>query len=155
MSDIESAFLEVECSLPGSNWQIVRDGAAGNAYVEILPGLNSTDTRPFGAENMIRVPFSVSRHGTWYIFARVNGPSPDDDSFWIRVNNGPFTPANGLGTNGWQWVPLTEAELPAGNHTLTVTYREDGAQLDRINVTSFIYGPDEAGDGPSINACRL
>jgi hypothetical protein len=155
MSDVESTFLEVECTLPGSNWQIIRDGAAGNAYVEILPGMNSTNTRPRGAANMITVPFSVSRHGTWHIFAHVNGPSADDDSFWVRINDEPFTPANGLATNGWQWVPLIQADLRAGNHTLTITYREDGAQLDRINVTSFIYGPNEAGDGESINSCSL
>src|SRR5690606_36929546 len=61
---------------------------------------------------------------------------------------------NGLGSVGWQWVDLTKFGLPsaltAGDHTLRITYREDGATLDKIAITNFIYGPYELGtDAPT------
>jgi hypothetical protein len=91
----------------------------------------------------------------YYLFARVNCPSANDDSYYMKIDDGPFVTVNGLGTVGWQWYPLTKfwsavgqtTELTAGDHTLTITYREDGALLDKICITSYIYGPYELG-GP-------
>src|SRR5690606_1250653 len=127
----ESIFLETECGNRGANWQLVRDAAASNgAYLTIRRGLNSTNAAPTDSESALTIPFSVSRAGRYYLFGRVDGPTADDDSIYVKVDDGELTVANGLGTVGWQWVPVTSADLDAGDHTLTVTYREDGLLLD-------------------------
>jgi hypothetical protein len=39
------------------------------------------------------------------------------------------------------------------NRSRQLTYREDGVLLDRLNVTTFEYGPDELGQVPAATAC--
>lgn len=155
---IESRFYEAECAQRGADWQLVRDPAASNgAYVTIRPGLNSTDTAPTGTDSTLAIPFAVDSARDFHLFGRVFAPSADDDSIWIRFDDGEFVVANGLGTVGWQWVPIASAELAAGPHTLTISYREDGALIDKLNITSHAYGPDETGDAAAaaVNACSL
>ena len=53
---------------------------------------------------------------------------------------------NGLGTSGWEWKRLTNVTLSAGDHTLTIGYREDGAQLDKISISNYPYAPQGMGD---------
>jgi len=89
----------------------------------------------------LTIPFKVTRDSKYYLFARVNCPSADDDSFWMKVDDGKFAQANGLGTTDWQWVKLTDMKLKPGEHSLAIAYREDGALLDRIAVTTYPFGP--------------
>ena len=49
--------------------------------------------------------------------------------------------ANGLRTSGWEWVKLDAMELKPGKHTLTMAYREDGAVIDKITITTYPFGP--------------
>ena len=93
----------------------------------------------------MQIPFTVSQNSKYYLFARVNCPSADDDSFWVKIDDGEFKAANGLRTTGWDWVQLANTELKAGEHTLTLTYREDGAWIDKIGITTYVYGPTELG----------
>lgn len=156
MSAIESVFLETECGIRGGDWELVRDEAASNgAYVTIRAGLNSTNEAPSGEATTVTIPFSVDGGKRYYLFGRVFAPSADDDSIYLKFDDGEYQVANGLGTVGWQWVPITDTELAAGEHTLTITYREDGALLDKLNLTSFQYGPEEAGESNAENICSL
>jgi len=77
------------------------------------------------------------------VFALANGPTPQDDSAWWKLDDEDFAQANGMGTVGWQWVKLGRRDLTAGEHTITITYREDGLMLDKVAVSSFAYGPEE------------
>jgi (4-O-methyl)-D-glucuronate---lignin esterase len=155
-TNVESLFLETECAMHGSDWEIVRaDEASNGAYATIRAGLNSTNSPPAGSESTLRIPFTVSNDEAYYVFARVNGPTVDDDSVYLKIDDGEFIVANGLGTVGWQWVPMTSADLRAGDHMLTITYREDGLLLDKLNITSFAYGPMELGEQESSNSCSI
>jgi hypothetical protein len=87
----------------------------------------------------------VGRDAKFYVFARVHCPTADDDSFWVKIDDGEFVMANGLRTTGWEWVSLTGADLTAGEHTLTLAYREDGASIDKIGVTTYVYCPEGLG----------
>ena len=154
--NVESIFLEAECAARGPDWEAVRDAAASNgAYATIRAGLNSTDAAPAGNAGEFRLAFTTDRGGTWYLFGRVNGPSADDDSIYVKFDDGEFAVANGLGTVGWQWVPVARAELVAGDHVLTITYREDGLKIDKLNVTSFEYGPTELGEDEAVGLCSI
>ncbi len=153
-SNIASSFYEVECGTRGSDWVTHHDNEASNgAYVAIRDGLNSTADAPENAKGILTIPFSVARTDTYYVFGRVNCASADDDSFWIKVDNADFNPANGLRTTGWDWVKMDKLTLTKGNHTLTIGYREDGAQLDKIGITTYLYGPSDRGE-KAVNHCE-
>ena len=109
-------------------------------------GLNSTNAAPTGTESAFQFPFTVSSDAKYYVFARVNCPSADDDSVWVKFDDGEFVTANGLRTVGWDWVQLTNSQLKPGEHTLTIAYREDGALLDKIGITTYVFGPTGLGE---------
>lgn len=141
-SNIESSYYEIESATYGSNWLIVKsDEASNGAYATIKGGQNSTDRASSAPENTITVPITVGRADRYYVFGRLNCPSADDDSFWIKIDDQPFEVANGLRTTGWDWVKMSTVDLTKGSHTLTLTHREDGAQIDKVAFTTYIFGP--------------
>ena len=144
-SNIESSFYEIESATYGSNWLIVKsDEASNGAYATIKSGQNSTDRASPAAENTITVPITAGRTDRYYLFGRLNCPSADDDSFWIKIDDQPFEVANGLRTTGWDWVKMTTVDLTKGSHTLTLTHREDGALIDKVAITTYLFGPHGA-----------
>jgi hypothetical protein len=96
------------------------------------------------------IPFTVSRAGLYNFLAKVNGADGTHDSYWVKVDNGTFVSANGFAGAGWQWGRLTNARLDAGKHTLIITYREGGAKLDKVLITtsnaSTIVSPEATGN---------
>jgi hypothetical protein len=131
-------WLEAECGIAGAKWDIVQDPTASKgAYVSIKPGFNSTGSAPPDIDsNRIVIPFTIDSAGSYNILARVIGATANDDSYWVKVDNGAFVSANGLAGTNWTWGRLTITMLAAGQHTLTITYREDGAKLDKILITN-------------------
>ncbi len=141
---IETVYHEIEDGSRGSDWIELSDASAsGGKYLTIRSGLNSSNAAPTKSESMVQLPFKVSQQATFYLFARVKCPTADDDSFWIKIDDQKFVAANGLRTSEWDWVKLTKADLSAGEHMLTITYREDGAMIDKIGVTTHPYGPSD------------
>lgn len=130
-------WMEAECATVGSNWQILPDTAASNGSYVVVNGLNSTTAAPAGAAASVVLPFTIDSAAPYNIVARLNCPTANDDSYWVKIDNGSFTSLNGLGTSGWQWLKLfTSVNLSVGQHTLTIAYREDGAKLDKILITT-------------------
>lgn len=157
-------WLEAECGAVGANWDIVQDATASKgAYVTIKPGFNSTGAAPRDVDsNKIVIPFTIDVAGTYHFLARFIGPSATDDSYWVKIDNGAFVSANGLAGMDWTWGRMTIAALTPGQHTLTITYREDGAKLDKILITTSnrsIIDPEfpgvNCGGPPVINAGQV
>lgn len=147
-------WLEAECGSVGSLWNKPSDATASNSqYVTIQPGNNSTATAPTNTAGHITFPLSVAQTGTYRLFARVLGPTPNDDSFWVRVDGGSWVMWNNWFTTAWTWRQFPNTfNLGAGSHTLTFAFREDGARLDKINVTTSTTAP--TGTGPAAsNLC--
>jgi len=143
-------WLEAECGAVGSNWEVGKDTkASGGAYVIIKSGMNSPNAAPKDSlANQVVIPFTIEKEGAYNILAKCIGPNPEDDSYWIKVDDGPFETANGLAGSDWQWGRLTFASLKPGTHKLTITYREDGAKLDKILITTSnasMIGTEENG----------
>lgn len=152
---VESVYFEAECANIGSDWQILKNKAASNrAYTTVKAGLNSSATAPTGTGGTITISFTVKKDTTFHIFGRVNCVSSEGDSFWVKLDEGQYTMANGLNTKGWQWLAFTNAKLKAGTHTLTIAYREPGALLDKIAITNFKFGPEKLGDKKALNLCK-
>jgi hypothetical protein len=129
-------WMEPECATVGSDWQIVTDTAASNGKYVVVNGLNSTAAAPAGATGSIVLPFTIDSAANYNVMARLNCPSANDDSYWIKFDNGAFVTVNNLATAGWMWMRLSSANLTVGQHTLTIAYREDGAQLDKVLLTT-------------------
>ena len=140
--NIETFTFEAESTTHGSDWRILSDSqASGGKYLTINPSLDSPQTVPSGDDGRLTIPFKATKDAKYYVFARAKCPSADDDSFWLKIDDGKFTAANGLGTKGWEWVKLTAIKLQPGEHSLTITYRENGALLDTIGITTYPFGP--------------
>jgi O-glycosyl hydrolase len=144
-------WLEAECASVGTLWNLLTDANASNArYVTIGAGNNSTTVAPTDTTGYIDFPFSLDEEGTYYLFARVLCPTPNDDSYWVRMDGGSWVMWNNLTTTSWAWLqfPIT-FDLSAGNHTLTFAYREDGALLDKINLSTSSTIPIGLGEPAS------
>ncbi len=145
-------WFEAECASPGENWDIKTNADASNGYyVTAKPGIESL-TKAAGNEGTLVFPFTVDTAGNFNFYARLNCPTADDDSFWIKLDNGAFSIFNGLVTNGWEWIKLTDFFLNTGSHKITMTYREDGAKLDKISLINGANPPVGKG-GTATNSC--
>lgn len=150
-SDTVTMTYEAECGTVGPAWDIVADAQASHGkYVTAKPGVQSIATAPAGITNFIAIPFKLAAKGNFAVFARLNCPSPDDDSFWVKLDDAGFAMFNNLGTSGWHWKSLGNYALTAGPHTLTVGYREDGAKLDKISISDYPVAPNGMGKAAEI-----
>lgn len=152
-TDTEAVYLEPECAASiGENWDIIADtDASDGSYIMVKAGIQSL-AEAAGSEGSVELSFSVETAGNFNIYARLNCPSADDDSYWIKMDDGAFVMVNGLATSAWQWMNLNNYDLTAGAHTLTITYREDGAKLDKICISNYTDSPQGMGNDAE-NAC--
>jgi hypothetical protein len=148
-----SVWMEAECGEVGENWQILDDDLASNGkYVTVMAGTQSLDSAPATREGLIELDFNLDAGGDYALFARINAPTYDDDSFWVDMDNGGYTMFNGLVTDGWEWIRLTDYSLQQGDHTLKIGYREDGALLDKVVIQNYDEAPEGMGE-EAINIC--
>lgn len=148
-------LLEAECAEVGSTWLTEADENASNGYyVTVTPGVESLSAAPTGAENLIVIPVDVDESGVLSVYARINGASADDDSFWFQVEDEGFTLYNGLVTDGWQWIKFDDYTFRRGDRTLTIGFREDGAKLDKIAISNFDAAPEGTG-AEAQNICTI
>ncbi len=142
----EEVWIEAECATVGAAWNVRLDTLASNeGYAEPKPGLNSTKEAPSDSETIISFPFTVTSDTSFYLYGLVNCPTTHD-SYWVKMDDEPFVGVYSLGTIGWQWKEFTKFELTAGDHTLNIAYREEGAKLDKICISTFHYPPGKWGE---------
>ncbi len=147
IGDSQMIYFEPECAKTGENWNRVKDAGASNGYyVTVRPDIESVAAAPGDSEDHIVITFTADKDATYCLFGRMNCPTADDDSYWIKMDDGQFAMANGLGTSGWQWERITRHRLTAGEHTLTIAYRENGAKLDKICISDYGYAPEGMGE---------
>jgi lysophospholipase L1-like esterase len=148
-------YFEPECAFVGGDWDILSDSQASNGkYVTVKPGVQSLNSAPTDSASYIIIPFAVDSAGNYSVFARLNDPTYDDDSYWVKMDDGVFTMYNGLVTNGWEWLKYNDFVLTAGEHKLIIAYREDGAKLDKICITNSGIAPTGLGEDAE-NLCDL
>jgi len=90
-ANVETVAFEPEAATVGSSWRAVEDKEASNGrYVEVKPGTEAIDEAPDGSEGAVFIPFALEKGGVYMVFARLNCPTADDDSFWGKVDDGEF-----------------------------------------------------------------
>jgi hypothetical protein len=137
-------YLEAEAATITGTMQITSDDQAyGGYYVRTTMPNEGTATWTF----------NVATAGTYYVWARVQALTGDNDSYFVDLPGAGEDIYDDVGTNWgpqWQWsilngrggtgVPLTvdprTMSLVAGSNTVEFKGREFDARVDRILVTN-------------------
>ena len=139
---IEAEDLPTEAA--GTAFQLGADATASKG--KYLKTVTQTINTPTDSVYIVAAHFTVSTADTYYIYGRVMCPSWDDDSYFVSVDgalNSNFV--NGLQTASWDWKELYHGNLKAGEHTLYIGSREDGACLDKLCITTNPEAPSGMG----------
>ena len=92
--------------------------------------------------------FAVKQPGPYHLFAQVAAPTDNDDSFFLRLDGGPWQTWNDIQpTRSLAWREQGVHQLSAGPHTLQLANREDGAAVGAIRLTPRS-SPERPGDSP-------
>ena len=149
----EAAYTEPECGIVGENWLIKEGPSASNGgYVKSPEGIGSISQAPTDNASIIEMNFSVSKDTTYYIYGRFNNTTTDNDSYWMKVDDGGFELFDNLTTTSWQWLELKSLDLTAGEHTISVAIAEDGAMLDKLVIKNSEITPVSVGEEAN-NVC--
>ena len=149
-------WLEAECALVGDRWSTENSSAAANGSYVVVKDRTSLSAPPTNtAANQVRFTVNATQAGNYNLFALVNAPSGDHNSFWVRVNGNSWVAWNrniSTGT-GWKWNLMGDLKpsLRAGTNTIDFAFREDGTKLDRIHLN--LDGVTPIGQGPAANNC--
>ena len=139
---IEAEDLPTEAA--GTAFQLDEDATASKG--KYLQTVTQTINTPTDSVYILAAHFTAPTADTYYIYGRVMCPSWDDDSYFVSVDgalNSNFV--NGLQTASWDWKELYHGNLKAGEHTLYIGSREDGACLDKLCITTNPEAPSGMG----------
>jgi len=150
----ESFWFEAERFVTptvGINFNVVTNVLASNEkYITVQAGVQALVTAPSVSTGQISIPFTATKDTTYNLYTRINCPTADDNSFWLKLDNGGFVAVDGLTTSGWAWIKITSFFLTKGQHKITIGYREDGAMLDKICISSYGTPPTGFGEKDAI-----
>lgn len=154
-------WLEAECTEVGSNWEQPTDAAASNGqFLTVKAGTQATASPSDDVADHLVYNFHIAESGNYKVWGRLKAPTYDDDSFWIKMNNGEWINWNGLAVKtNWEWMAVFSGSaenhviypLDTGWHTLTVCFREDGASIDKFYLTNT--GNQPSGMGEDASNC--
>ena len=153
----DNIWIEAECGVIGRSWVSVQNKGASNKEYIYLPnkGLNYR-TPPTEAKFIANYDFYIKNSGSHSVYFRYQSSTAEDDSFWVRIDNGNWIQFNNLKKkSNFLWEELHDSqnsdrivklELEKGKHTIEVGIREDGTKLDKIFITSTNTVPSGFGD---------
>jgi hypothetical protein len=125
-----TSFIEAEAySKMTGNWAVTADSrASGGSYISTANGSGNTSSTSL-AYNV-----NVVNGGTFYIYLLSTGPDGSSDSFYLAVDSGSKSTVV-TGSDGvWLWKRGSSVSMPAGNHTIYIRVREDGAIVDKLSI---------------------
>jgi len=80
-----------------------------------------------------KITFNVATSGNYVFWGRAKWKDDCGDSFYIKVDSGSKQVFGEQGREGkWEWFKGPKFNLSAGDHTLYIYGREDGAFLDKV-----------------------
>jgi hypothetical protein len=153
-----SVFEAEDADLIGSGWRTYRDVASsGGTHIGSNVGDGSNTNAAPGTDWVLRYDFTAEA-GVYKIVTRVIAPTVDEDSFWVRIVDAESQTHEHPGQLGTGWVRFNDIApgtqgiwdevhssdhsgeivnwtLAAGNYTLEIAKREDGASIDAILIT--------------------
>ncbi|MBN1951717.1 MAG: hypothetical protein JW801_10975 [Bacteroidales bacterium] len=155
-------WLEAECGIVGSTWEINKNAQASHGYYVNTPaGTESTAAASSDTADHLIFNFHIEEAGPYKVWGRVIAPTANDDSFWVLMDEDTvWVGWNGIvGGSDWHWDdvhdwnnenPVTW-QLDTGWHKLSVCYREDGTLLDKLYISNT--GSTPEGPGVEDTTC--
>jgi hypothetical protein len=135
----QSHFLSVTPAMVTNEW-----GSVGAPA-----GMESLSAPP--AHGRARFDFEVAASAKVRLWAITAAPNKDQDSFWVRLDDGPWIKWNNIANGGCDDVHDSDNgdrgvqySLSAGSHRYEFAYREGGAAL--TNIVTMLEGVDAGGD---------
>ena len=142
-------WLEAECGIVGSNWQIEQNTESSNGEFVVYPAGKSLSSAPSSTADHILYSFEVSKTGSYYLSARISAPTAENNSLWVKIDNRNWIRWwEGIVVGQsftWNAAPGGSIALEAGTHTLSVAYRESGTQLDKLLLSPSDQLPSGTG----------
>ncbi len=105
--------------------------ASGGAYIYIGEGTNTRDPQVEASGT-----FSVNADGTYYVWVRLYGPSPDEDAMYVTVDDDVWVRCYPSQQGDYEWVMVGNFKLSAGEHTLKVGHGEINCRVDALFITN-------------------
>lgn len=153
-------------------------GASGGKYLELLPDTRTNHNEPLiagenfsgdaGKMAILTYPVWFEKPGRYYVWARAFSTGTEDNGVHIGLNGRWPESAQRLefclGKHQWSWsssqrVPKNHCGTPStiwlevkmpGLHTLAISMREDGFELDKLLLTTDpSYVPKGLGPNPT------
>ena len=156
----DQVWLEAECATVGQNWSTVQDSSSSQGAYLLPPSGANYNTPPSSQDDFVSFDFEIEA-GEYGVFALVNTPNPEDDSFWVRANGGNWIKWNNLSNSeGLKWREVYDSDnedaivtfnLSNGANTIDFAHREDGAALDKILIRAI--GTAPSGNGNIASNC--
>jgi hypothetical protein len=159
------------------------EGASGGAYLEVLPDTRWThdekliDGENFSAEpgrlGVLSYKIHFSTPGRYHFWARILSTGSEDNGFHVGIDG--TWPESGrrwqtVKKNNWAWdsrqrTPQVHVGVPgqlfldvptAGEHTIHLSMREDGIEIDKwLMTTDRNYTPEGTGPAPRAKVGRI
>lgn len=124
--------------LPALGWthtQAETDGGSGLAMHVDAPGRHWDDPATAPA---LHYAIEVTHPGRYHAWLLIKCDHQNDDACWLAVD-GQVTDCAALfgwdTTQLWHWTTVTDLELSAGAHTLSIHAAKAGLRIDRIYLT--------------------
>ena len=153
-----NVYAEAECSQVGSIFNVISDASASGGSYVLYPDSTDYNNPPTTSDGWIRFNAAVETGGNYYIYARTWATSTADDSWWVRVNEGSWVKYNNIPiTTGWEWNQVWDSDnsntpvlftFQSGINTIDFAHRENGAKLDKINISGSLTPPTGEGGAP-------
>jgi len=119
----------------GFEWDSTAPWTVSGGSFMTIPESFGDDYDGNGSPNAkVNYKLKVETSGTYKIWLRSYGANDTSDSFYVQTDGG-SKEAKAFIAGDWRWVKVSRY-LSAGEHTLTISLREDGAKLDKILITS-------------------
>jgi hypothetical protein len=144
-------YVEAESADLTGPFVVGSDPAASGGHYLVAQSGASSDAAPGAARAHYALTLATS--GPYVVWGRIHSPSTDTNRFWIQLDGGPWFKWRITVGDIWFWDAFHDDfdygskltfDLTAGRHDLVIANCVDGAELDRIYVTS-------AGDKPPGN----
>jgi len=154
-------WLEAECAEVGSKWEQKLDfQASGDYYITPPSRSTSLNSTPDDAEDLVRFEVIIAEGGNYEIYARTVTTGDNDDSFWVRANDGDWQKWNKINSGNYgpdyQWDQVGHWEngnnadpvsfdLPPGPNVIEFSWREPKIRFDKIFLTKSEPQPTDMG----------
>jgi hypothetical protein len=141
----DSIVFEAETGQLGGRMKPWSDDprASGGWYLVSGPRSGAQDAAP-GKSSQAVYDFVITKPGRYRFDGLVLAPSQQANSFWVKVDEGPWIAWTNLPVSAdWQWAEVAdsqaknaplELDLAAGQHRFYLASREDDTQIDRLRI---------------------